>query len=209
MKYRHRVLGMLVLLSIITYIDRVCISVAGPAMQDDLEISPDKWGWVVGSFALAYAIFEIPSGAWGDRSGPRALLTRIVVWWSVFTSLTGAVFNYMSLLVTRFLFGAGEAGAFPNISGTISRWFPATERGRAQGTVWMASRVGGALSPLLVIPIQTGFGWRASFWVFGAIGIVWAVAWWIWFRGPGASHRSTSVFLGGRWYAAGTSGRSC
>ena len=182
MKYRHRVLGMLFMLSIITYIDRVCISVAGPAMQKDLGIPPERWGWVVGVFAIAYAAFEIPSGALGDRIGARKVLTRIVLWWSAFTSLTGAVSNYFLLLAVRFLFGAGEAGAYPNASSAISRWFPTTERARAQGIVWMASRIGGALSPLLVIPIQLRWGWRASFWTFGVIGLIWATAWFWWFR---------------------------
>lgn len=182
MRYRHRVLGMLFLLSILTYLDRVCISVAGPRMQKDLGITPEMWGWVVGVFTLSYALFEIPTGAMGDRIGPRKVITRIVVWWSTFTSLTGAVSNFKFLLLVRFLFGAGEAGAYPNSSATISRWFPVVERARAHGVVWMASRVGGALSPILVVPIQMAFGWRVSFWVFGAAGIFWALWWYFWFR---------------------------
>ncbi len=182
MKYRYRVLGMLLLLSIVTYIDRVCISVAGPAMQKDLGISPERWGWVVGLFAISYAVFEIPSGAMGDRIGARKVLTRIVIWWSAFTSLTGTVSNYFLLLLVRFLFGAGEAGAYPNSSSSISRWFPVVERARAHGLVWMASRVGGALSPLLVIPIQMRWGWRASFYSFGVLGVVWAIFWYGWYR---------------------------
>jgi MFS family permease len=182
MKYRHVVLALLFFLSIVTYVDRVCISVAGPAMQKDLDISPDRWGWVVGMFAFAYAAFEIPSGSMGDRIGPRKVLTRIVLWWSAFTSLTGAVSNYFYLLVVRFLFGAGEAGAYPNSSASISRWFPAAERGRAHGLVWMASRVGGAISPFLVVPIQRAWGWRTSFYVFGLLGVVWAAVWYWWFR---------------------------
>ena len=182
MPYRYRVLGLLFLLSMITYIDRVCISVAGSRMQDDLGMTPEQLGDVLSAFALAYMIFEIPSGAWGDKSGPRKLLTRIVVWWSVFTSLTGAAKNYVMLLVVRFMFGAGEAGAYPNSSGAISRWFPAAERARAQGIVWMASRIGGAMTPFLVVPIQVNYGWRASFYVFGILGIIWAIVWYIWFR---------------------------
>ena len=182
MLYRYRVLALLFLLSIITYIDRVCISVAGPRMQKDLDISPEKWGWVVGAFTLSYALFEIPSGAMADRIGARKVLTRIVVWWSVFTSLTGAVSNYGLLLVTRFLFGAGEAGAYPGSSSGISRWFPTAERGRAHGIVWMASRIGGAISPLLVIPIQQAYGWRMSFFVFGVLGLIWAIVWYGWYR---------------------------
>jgi MFS transporter, ACS family, glucarate transporter len=182
MKYRHRVLTLLFLLSVITYIDRVCISVAGPRMQADLGIKPGQWGWVVGVFAISYAAFEIPSGAMGDRIGARKVLTRIVLWWSAFTSLTGVAWHYYVLLPTRFLFGMGEAGAYPNSSTSISRWFPATERARAHGLVWMASRVGGALSPFLVIPIQKQWGWRASFYCFGVLGVIWAVVWYRWYR---------------------------
>jgi MFS family permease len=182
MKYRHRVLALLLMLSVITYLDRVCIAVAAPAMMSDLGISPDRWGWVVGIFAIAYGAFEIPTGAMGDRIGPRKVLTRIVIWWSAFTSLTGVVSNYFLLLATRFLFGAGEAGAYPNSSAAVSRWFPTTERARAHGLIWMASRLGGAISPILVIPIQQAYGWRASFWVFGIAGVVWAIVWYAWFR---------------------------
>jgi ACS family glucarate transporter-like MFS transporter len=182
MKYRHRVLAMLFLLSVITFIDRVCISLAGPRMQQELHMSPDQWGWVVGAFAIAYAAFEIPSGAIGDRVGPRRVLTRIVLWWSVFTSFTGLARNYTELLPVRFLFGAGEAGAYPNMAASISRWCPMGERARAHGLIWMASRVGGAVSPFLVIPIQMAFGWRASFFCFGFLGVIWAAVWHTWYR---------------------------
>ncbi|MGH9720173.1 MAG: MFS transporter [Bryobacteraceae bacterium] len=182
MKYRHRVLGLLFLLSIITYLDRVCISVAGPRMQGELGITPDQWGWVVGVFAISYAAFEIPSGAMGDRIGPRKVLTRIVVWWSAFTTFTGFAGGFWSLIPIRFLFGAGEAGAYPNSSSSISRWFPVVERARAHGVVWMASRIGGAISPFLVIPIQQAYGWRMSFYLFGIIGVVWAIYWYWWYR---------------------------
>jgi MFS family permease len=182
MRYRHRVLCLLSLLSIITYLDRVCISVAGPRIQDDLHISPAAWGWVGSMFAIGYAAFEIPSGYLGDRIGPRRVLTRIVLWWSVFTSLTGTVTRYVSLLVTRFLFGAGEAGAYPNASAVVARWFPVAERGRALGVVWTFSQLGGAMAPLVVVPLQMRYGWRSSFFVFGAAGVAWALAWWRWFR---------------------------
>src|SRR5579862_1892563 len=182
MRYRNKVLGLLSLLLVITYLDRVCISVAGPRIQEALSLSPLAWGWVTGVFTLSYALFEIPSGALGDRIGPRRVLTRIVLWWSVFTSLTGMVTGYYPLLVTRFLFGAGEAGAFPNASIAVARWFPMQERGRAIGIWLMASQVGGAIAPLLVVPIQARYGWRASFFVFGVLGIGWATAWYAWFR---------------------------
>lgn len=182
MKYQHRVLGMLSLLAVITYLDRVCIGVAGPRMQDALHIGPKEWGWVTSVFFLSYSAFEIPTGALGDRIGPRRVLTRIVAWWSAFTSLTGAVTNYFLLLLVRFCFGAGEAGAYPNVSTVLGRWIPVAKRTRAWGVVWMTSQAGAALSPLLVVPIEERYGWRAPFLVFGALGLVWSVAWYAWFR---------------------------
>jgi MFS transporter, ACS family, glucarate transporter len=181
-KHRYRVLAFLILLAAITYIDRVCISVAGPRMQEDLGIDPVAWGWVTAMFTLSYGLFEIPTGALGDRIGPRRVLTRIVLWWSVFTSLTGAVSNYVLLLVTRFLFGAGEAGAYPNASIVIARWFPPDQRASISGVLLMATQLGGALAPLLVVPLQIRYGWRASFFVFGMLGIAWAICWYSWFR---------------------------
>jgi ACS family glucarate transporter-like MFS transporter len=182
MKYQHRVMGLLSLLLVITYLDRVCISVAGPRMQDQLGIGPAAWGWVTSVFFLSYGAFEIPSGALGDRIGPRKVLTRIVLWWSAFTTLTGAVSNFYILLMTRFCFGAGEAGAFPNASTVIARWIPAVKRGRACGVFNLSSQFGGAIAPLLVVPIQARYGWRASFFCFGFLGLIWAAVWYAWFR---------------------------
>ncbi len=182
MKYQHRVLGMLSLLAVITYLDRVCIAVAGPRMQDELNISPEAWGWVTSVFFLSYSAFEIPTGALGDRVGPRRVLTRIVTWWSAFTALTGTVSNYFVLLLVRFLFGAGEAGAYPNASAVMARWIPVAMRTRAWGIVWMTSQIGAAMSPLLVVPIQIRYGWRVPFFVFGAAGVAWSIVWFRWFR---------------------------
>jgi MFS transporter, ACS family, glucarate transporter len=176
------VLGLLSLLLVITYLDRVCISVAGPRMQEAFHIGPAAWGWVTGIFTLSYAAFEIPSGALGDRIGARRVLTRIVLWWSAFTSLTGLVTGYYPLLLTRFLFGMGEAGAYPNASVVVARWFPVQERGRAFGITLMAGQLGGAFAPLLVVPIQVHYGWRASFYVFGILGVIWSGVWYRWFR---------------------------
>jgi MFS family permease len=179
---RTKVIGLLILLFAITYLDRVCISVAGPRMQDDLHIDPVRWGWVTGMFALAYCLFELPTGALGDRIGPRRILTRIVLWWSAFTMLTGAVSRYPILLATRFLFGAGEAGAFPNAGVVVARWFPPSQRATLSGVYLMASQVGGALAPLIIVPIQIRWGWRASFFVLGFLGLIWSSIWYAWFR---------------------------
>jgi len=193
MKYRYRVAILLFALSVITYLDRVCISVAGPRIQEYLRIGPEEWGWVVGVFAISYGAFEIPGGWMADRFGPRIVLTRIVLWWSAFTALTGAVSTYPALLLTRFSFGAGEAGAFPNATASIASWFPTGERGRAFGVLSVAMQVGGALSPVLVIPIQTRYGWRASFYAFALLGLAWAVVWFLWFRNTPREKRGVSA----------------
>jgi MFS family permease len=127
-----------------------------------LHLSPQDWGLVTGAFAVAYALFEIPSGYLADRFGARAMLTRIVLWWSVFTTLTGFAFKLWPLMIIRFLFGAGEAGAYPTASTCVFRWFPVDERGRAFGVIFLSSQLGGAIAPLLIVPIQVHFGWRVS-----------------------------------------------
>jgi MFS family permease len=181
-KNRNRVVGLLVLLSAITYLDRVCISVAGPRMQEKLHINPTGWGWVTGVFTLSYCLFEIPTGALADRIGPRRVLTRIVLWWSAFTALTGTMTSYYPLLLTRFFFGAGEAGAFPSSSVVAARWFPPAQRATMSGVTLMASQIGGAIAPLLVVPIQSRYGWRAPFFVFGLLGVGWVAVWYFWFH---------------------------
>jgi len=165
----------------VTFLDRIAIASAGPRIQQALRLSPDQWGWVLGAFILSYGLFEIPAGALGDRNGPRNVLTRIVIWWSAFTALTGAAFSFAPLVAIRFLFGAGEAGAYPNMAVVTARWFPVKERAQAQGFIWGASRLGGALAPLLVVPLQAWIGWRQTFVVFGAIGALWVIAWRVWY----------------------------
>ena len=185
---RFTLLRLTFALSIITYIDRVCVSTAAPDIRETLGLTPGQMGWVFSAFTIAYAVFEIPSGWLGDTLGPRKVLTRIVLWWSAFTVATGAVWNYLSLLAARFLFGAGEAGAFPNMSRSLSRWFPLRERGKAHGFIFMGSRLGGAITPLLVGPIIAFAGWRQAFWTFGLLGVVWCVFWLRWFRDDPSQH---------------------
>jgi len=185
---RHKLLSFTFALSIITYVDRVCISTAAGSISGELHLTKAQMGWVFSAFTIAYAIFEIPSGRLGDTIGPRKVLTRIVLWWSTFTMATGLVWSYMSILTARFLFGAGEAGAFPNMSRSLSHWFPERERGTAHGVMFMGSRLGGAATPLLVTPILAYAGWRASFWIFGTLGVAWCIFWWRWFRDDPARH---------------------
>jgi MFS family permease len=174
---RYRVLRLAFFLAIVTYLDRVCISIATPYIIQDLGLTRVQMGTVFGAFTLAYSLFEVPSGWLGDVIGPRRVLTRIVLWWSAFTMLTGAAQGLRSLVAIRFLFGAGEAGAFPNAVRSFSQWFPASERGRANGMLFLGTRLGGAITAPIALLLIQRWGWRLSFVVFGAFGIVWAVAW--------------------------------
>jgi MFS family permease len=183
-----RVLGFAFTLTAITYLDRICISAAAPYIMRDLSLTALEMSVVFSAFTLAYSVFEVPSGWLGDVRGPRRVLTRIVVWWSVFTMLTGLAQGFRSLVVIRFLFGAGEAGAFPNVARSLSRWFPIRERGRAQGVALFGSRVGGMLSVPLALLVINAWGWRISFVVFGAVGLIWAAAWQAWYRDRPEDH---------------------
>jgi len=189
---RRGVLGFSFGLAIVTYLDRTCISVAAPFMMEDLGLSVLQMSVVFSSFTLAYSLFEVPTGWLGDVLGPRRVLTRVVLWWSAFTMLTAAAWSYLSLVVIRFLFGAGEAGAFPNAARSFSRWFPLSERGKANGILFLGSRLGGALAPPLALFLIRRWGWRASFIAFGALGVFWAAAWQRWYRDDPAEHASVS-----------------
>ncbi len=182
MKKRHQVLLVLSLLSTITFLDRIAISAAGERIATDLHISTVQWGWILGTFTLAYGLFEVPAGLLGDKLGAKKLLIRVVLWWSVFTALTGFSTGFVMLLLVRFCFGVGEAGAYPNISIALSKWFPAFERGRAQALIWAASRIGAGLTPILVIPIQQHYGWQTSFYVLGFMGLLWIAFWYKWYK---------------------------
>lgn len=184
---------MLATLSVITYLDRVCISIAGPRIQDEFGLSPSQWGLVTSAFAIAYALFELPSGYLADRFGARTMLLRIVLWWSLFTTLTGFAGKLWSLIVVRFLFGAGEAGAYPTAATVVFRWFPVTERGRTFGVVLLCGQLGGAIAPLVIVPLQMHFGWRASFYLFGAVGVCWSAGWWRWYRNSPREKAGISV----------------
>jgi MFS family permease len=173
--------------------DRVAISItAGPIMRD-LHLSDVKMGFVFSAFTLAYGLFEIPTGWWGERIGTRQVLTRIVVWWSSFTAATAAAFNYASLLAVRFVFGMGEAGAWPNAARTFSLWFPAMERGLAQGVFFAGAHFSAAVTPLVVTALLVRLNWRWVFLIFGLVGYFWAFAWRRWFRDRPEAHPSVNA----------------
>ena len=190
---RFKVLGLLFTLTNITYLDRMCISAAAPAITSAFGFSPLQMGYIFSAFTLAYAFFEIPSGWLGDYFGSRKALTRIVVWWSIFTALTATATGFVSLLIVRFLFGAGEAGAFPNIARSISRWFPSSHQGRALSVAFVGNALGAAITTPLVFKLVELQGWRLPFVEFGAVGLAWAAIWYWWFRDQPEDHKSVSA----------------
>jgi MFS family permease len=190
---RYWVIVFAIALAVIQYLDRVCISQAAPYISADLHLSTKQMGYVFSAFTLAYALFEIPTGWLGDQIGPRKVLLRVVLWWSFFTASTGWAWNYASIVAARFLFGAGEAGCFPNLTKAFSNWLPTRERTRAQALMWMGARWGGACAPLVVVAVMAFVSWRAAFGVFAVLGLVWAVIFWRWFRDNPREHKSVNA----------------
>jgi ACS family glucarate transporter-like MFS transporter len=190
---RYRVLGFLFALAALTYLDRLAISAAAPFIIQEFSLTPVQMGYVFSAFTFTYALFEIPTGWLGDRYGTRRTLTRIVLWWSAFTALTAAARGFWSLFVVRLLFGMGEAGAIPNSACTVSRWFPATQRGRAMGGVCIGHAMGAAATPPIVFWLIAHQGWRQPFVEFGTLGLVWCAAWYFWFRDTPEAHPSANA----------------
>jgi len=204
---RYGVVALAVLLAGVTYLDRVCISKLAPEIMRDLRLSQYQMSFVFSAFTVAYAAFEIPTARWADRRGTRKVLTRIVVWWSSFTIATAGALGYGSLLVIRFLFGMGEAGAWPSVTSTFSRWIPAKERGTVQGIFFTGAHLSGGLTPMLVTVLTGYLPWRAIFALFGLVGFVWAAAWYLWFRDDPSQHPRVNeaerrLIVGGRKPAA-------
>lgn len=202
-RVRYGVMGYLCTLAFILYIDRICIGQAATSMKAELELTNFQWAWVGVAFQLAYAVFEPTTGHWGDKYGSRRVLIRIVLWWSLFTALTGTVAKFswplfggfalngfIMLLFIRFLFGAGEAGALPNAARIISVWFPPGKRGPAQAMISTSAQIGGAAAPALAaFFIKSPYiGWRWAFVIFGSLGLVWIWFFARWFRDDPKTH---------------------
>lgn len=180
------------LLALLLYVDRICISVAKEPISEALDLSDKQMGWVLAAFSLGYAFFQTPSGILADRFGPRKVLALIVTLWSAFTALTGAAWNFVSLLIVRFLFGAGEAGAFPGMSRAIYSWIPLRERGIVTGINFSGSRLGAAFALPAVAWLINDYGWRTTFLILGCLGILWALIWFLLFRDNPEDHKGIS-----------------
>ncbi len=204
-RVRYSILGLLCLLAMITYLDRAMYGSAKGDMMRAVGHDVSDFFYVLTAFQLAYALFEIPTGWLGDRFGPRSTLIRIVLWWSLFVGLTGfagmvfpgtefVVIGFGLLLGMQFLFGIGEAGAFPNISKSAYNWFPAGQRGFAKGAVWMSARLAGGLTPLLwvVLTVILGLDWRQALWLFAGVAALWCLAFYLWFRNTPSEHPATN-----------------
>jgi ACS family glucarate transporter-like MFS transporter len=180
------------LLTVLLYIDRACISAAKEDITRDLDFDLTDFGWVMAMFTLGYALFQTPSGQLADVRGPRTIISTIVALWSALTALTGAAWNFVSMLVVRFLFGAGEAGAFPSLAKVVFNWFPVRERGIVQGINFSGSRLGAAFALPLVAWMLTRMGWRWTFVIFGCFGLLFALLWYLLFRDKPEESKSIS-----------------
>jgi sugar phosphate permease len=185
---RWWILFLISLMYLICYMDRSNISVAQPEIAKQFGLSKNSMGFVLAAFTWAYALGQIPAGWLGDLFGARKILTAIMTWWSAAAMLTGAAVGMGSLFSARFLLGLGEAGAFPVASRGMQLWFPRSERGRIQGTTHFFSRFAVAITPLVASGIMLAFGWRAIFYIFGSLGVLWAIAFSLLYRNSPEEH---------------------
>jgi len=185
---RYNVIAFMVTLATITYLDRACISAMTPAIRAEFGLDEAAMSWVFMSFIVAYAIFELPTARWAQSRGARAVIIRIVSWWSVFTIVTASAWNYASLLVTRFLFGVGEAGAWPCVARVMSRWVPLRERGTAKGIFFAGAYASAAVTTFAVTLLLPYMSWRTILVIFGCIGFIWVFYFQRWFRDEPTDH---------------------
>jgi ACS family glucarate transporter-like MFS transporter len=190
---RYGVVTMAISLAVLSYVQRVALSQAAGPISRDLHLDKAQMGLVFGAFGLSYALFELPMGLLGDKLGVRRVLLQIVLAWSAFTALTGAAWSVGSMWVIRFLFGAGEAGCFPNLTRMLSVWLPKRERVTAQSLMWAFTRWGGAATPPLVLASIALVGWRWAFVLFASLGVFWSAVFMVWFRDQPAQHKGVNA----------------
>ncbi|GAC1523666.1 MAG: MFS transporter [Collimonas sp.] len=176
MKVRYLMLGLMCMMYFIAYIDRVNISITAPLLKQEMGLTPTQLGLIFSSFAYPYAAMQILGGWLADKFGPRLILTTLSVIWAIATILCGLSWGLWSLLMFRFLLGIGEGGAFPAATRSFTYWMPATERGFAQGITHSFARLGGAITPPLVLLIVAAYGWRESFIILGIVSLIWSIA---------------------------------
>jgi MFS family permease len=192
MAVRNKVVAFTLALAAITYLDRVCISILAPQISAELGLSRVQMGYIFSAFAISYAAFGVPAAWWADRDGARKVLSLVVLVWSAFTMATAVAWNFLSMVAIRFLFGIGEAGAWPSVARVYSRWIPLVERGRIQGIFFAGAHLSGGVTPLVVAALAGWLEWRMIFIAFGLAGMAWVVCWYAWFRDEPREHRAVS-----------------
>ncbi|MGD0024721.1 MAG: MFS transporter, partial [Xanthobacteraceae bacterium] len=185
---RWYILLLISVMYLITYLDRVNISTAAPLISKEFGFDKVTMGLIFSAFVWSYALFQVPGGWLSDRFGARRVLAAIVAYWSIMTAVTAAAFGATSFIIVRFLFGIGEAGAFPGATRAMQLWYPRRERGFVQGITHSASRLGAAIAPPLVVLIMTYLGWRSVFLICGAVGLIWALWWALSYRNLPEEH---------------------
>jgi len=185
---RWYVMFLISLMYLITYLDRVNISTVAPVISKEFGFDKVTMGVIFSAFVWSYAAFQVPGGWLGDRLGPRRVLAVIVSYWSIMTAFTAAATSALSFTIIRFLFGIGEAGAFPVATRAMQQWYPRQERGLCQGISHSASRLGAAIAPPLVVAIMATLGWHWVFYICGAVGILWSVLWYLSYRNLPEEH---------------------
>ncbi len=188
-RVHYSVVALAVLIDMMSYMDRVCISVAAPKIREEFGFSASQVGLIFSIFSLSYFLFQTFWGAMADRFGARGIVSLAILWWSAFTGFTALAWNFVSLLVIRFCFGAVEAALSPAIASAFSRWVPVTERSTAFGAFLGGGRTGGAITPAIAALLMLRYGWRVMFVVFAGLGLFWAALWWFWYRNSPNEHR--------------------
>jgi len=183
-RMRWAIVGMCFLGVAINYLDRANLSIAMPEITKDFGFSHTVEGLILGAFFWTYAIFQLPAGHFIDRLGARVTYAVAVLWWSVFTALSAAATGAASLFGFRLGLGVGESASYPASAKVVSQWFPKRERAFASSIYDSGARFGSAVALPAVAALVAWLGWRASFVVTGALGIVWAVVWVVWYREP-------------------------
>jgi len=185
-----RVLLLLCVMYLITYIDRVNVSTAASQFGAELGLSHTQIGFVFSAFAYPYLVFQIIGGWIGDRFGPRRTLAVCSLIWAGATVLTGFAGGFVSLVVARLLLGLGEGATFPTATRAMSNWMPPERRGFAQGITHAAARVGNAVAPPLITWLMLATSWRGSFFITGIVSLMWVVVWFWYFRDDPREHPS-------------------
>jgi MFS transporter, ACS family, glucarate transporter len=187
-RIRWRIIGMLLAISVVTYIDRVNISVTARQMMPALDLTEVQMGQAFSAFFLGYALFQVPGGWLGDRFGPKRILLLAILWWSIFTACTAIAGTLPlvrwigvlgSLLMIRFLIGAGESMALPNFNRTVANWSAPHERGLGIGLAISGIGIGSAVTPPVTAWIMVNYGWQTAFYVSAALGLFVAAVWYV------------------------------